>query len=46
MRVFEKLGHSVEQIQGGPPSMGREWGLLGAFEKAAELHHLLPHEEE
>jgi len=46
VRVFEKLGHSVQEIQGGPPSMGREWGLLGAFEKAAELHHLLPHEEE
>jgi len=46
VRVFEKLGHSLEQIQGGPPPMGREWGLLGAFEKAAELHHLLPHEEE
>ncbi len=47
VRVFEKLGHRVEEIQGGPPPMGREWGLLGAFEKAAELHHLLPeHEEE
>jgi len=47
VRVFEKAGHRVEEITGGPPPMGREWGLLGAFEKAAELHHLLPeHEEE
>jgi aspartyl-tRNA(Asn)/glutamyl-tRNA(Gln) amidotransferase subunit A len=45
-RVFEKLGHRVEEIQGGPPPMGREWALLGAFELAAELHHLLPEHEE
>ena len=44
-RVFEKLGHRVEEIQGGPPLLGREWGLMGAFEKAAELHHLLPEHE-
>jgi Asp-tRNA(Asn)/Glu-tRNA(Gln) amidotransferase A subunit family amidase len=45
-RVFEKLGHGVEVIQGGPPPVGQEWGLLSAFEMAAELHHLLPSHEE
>jgi aspartyl-tRNA(Asn)/glutamyl-tRNA(Gln) amidotransferase subunit A len=45
-RVFEKLGQRVEEIQGGPPPMGREWALLGAYELAAELHHLLPEHEE
>lgn len=45
-RVFEKLGHRLEEIQGGPPPMGREWALLGAFELAAELHHLLPEHED
>ena len=31
-QVFEKLGHRVEPVAGGPPELGREWGLLGAFE--------------
>ena len=38
VRVFEKLGHRVRSVAGGPPRMGREWGLLGAWEKAAHLH--------
>jgi aspartyl-tRNA(Asn)/glutamyl-tRNA(Gln) amidotransferase subunit A len=38
VKTFEKLGHSVEEIDGGPPRMGREWGLLGSFEQAAKLH--------
>jgi aspartyl-tRNA(Asn)/glutamyl-tRNA(Gln) amidotransferase subunit A len=46
-RVFEKLGHAVKPITGGPPLMGREWGVLGTFELAARLHELLPeHEQE
>jgi aspartyl-tRNA(Asn)/glutamyl-tRNA(Gln) amidotransferase subunit A len=45
LRVFEKLGHKIEPIAGGPPRMGREWGLLGAFEKAAHLHEFLPDRE-
>lgn len=44
--VFEKLGHRVEPIEGGPPPLGQEWGLLGAFEMAAELHGMLPEHEE
>jgi aspartyl-tRNA(Asn)/glutamyl-tRNA(Gln) amidotransferase subunit A len=45
VRVFEKLGHRVERIRGGPPQLGREWGMLGAFELAAHLHPLLPEHE-
>ena len=44
-RVFEKLGHSVEQISGGPPRLGEAWGKWGAFEMAAAHLHLLPEHE-
>jgi len=44
-RVFEKLGHRVETIHDGPPRMGREWGLLGAFMAAAKLRDYLPERE-
>ena len=44
-RVFETLGHRVEPVRGGPPMIGREWGILGSFELAAQLHHLLPAHE-
>ncbi len=46
VKVFEGLGHKVEEIQGGPPHLAREWGRLGAFEKAAELYLLLSEREE
>jgi aspartyl-tRNA(Asn)/glutamyl-tRNA(Gln) amidotransferase subunit A len=47
VKVFEKLGHTVSRIAGGPPPLGREWGLLGTFESAARLHPLLgAHEQE
>ncbi len=42
VRVFEKLGHDVEDVRGGPPPLGREWGAFGAFEMAARLRDLLP----
>jgi len=45
VRVFEKLGHQVERIKGGPPQLGREWGIMGSFEIAAKLRHLLPERE-
>jgi aspartyl-tRNA(Asn)/glutamyl-tRNA(Gln) amidotransferase subunit A len=45
VKVFEKLGHSVERIQGGPPQLGRDWAVLGVFELASELHELLPEHE-
>jgi aspartyl-tRNA(Asn)/glutamyl-tRNA(Gln) amidotransferase subunit A len=44
-RVFERLGHRLVRIEGGPPQLGREWGLLGCFESAAHLHELLPTHE-
>jgi aspartyl-tRNA(Asn)/glutamyl-tRNA(Gln) amidotransferase subunit A len=45
VHAFEKLGHRVEAVAGGPPPLGREWGLLGAFELAAELCEHLPDRE-
>ncbi|MBI3785622.1 MAG: amidase [Deltaproteobacteria bacterium] len=44
-KVFEKLGHRVERIEGGPPQLGRDWGILGTFELASVLHELLPEHE-
>jgi len=46
-QVFAELGHSVEEISGGPPELGRQWGLINAFEAAGKLGHLIPeHEQE
>jgi len=45
VKVFEKLGHKVERIHGGPPPLGREWAILGLFEIAAHLHPFLPERE-
>jgi aspartyl-tRNA(Asn)/glutamyl-tRNA(Gln) amidotransferase subunit A len=42
VRVFEKLGHTVEEISGGPPKLGDAWGTWGSFERAAAHLHLLP----
>jgi len=44
-RVFEALGHELVPIAGGPPDLAREWGRLGAFALAAELHAFLPERE-
>jgi len=44
--VFAELGHHVEEIEGGPPDVGRTWGLINAFEAAGKLGHLLPEREE
>jgi aspartyl-tRNA(Asn)/glutamyl-tRNA(Gln) amidotransferase subunit A len=46
MKIFEKLGHTVEQIEGGPPLLSREWATLANFEYAARLQHLIPEHEE
>ena len=40
--VFEKLGHRLVPIAGGPPELGREWGLLGSFELRSHLSAYLP----
>ena len=44
--VFERLGHRVERIAGGPPELGRTWGLLGAYLLAAQLREVLGTERE
>jgi aspartyl-tRNA(Asn)/glutamyl-tRNA(Gln) amidotransferase subunit A len=45
--VFDGLGHAVEEVKGGPPELGRDWGLSGAFELLGRLSPLLPeHEQE
>jgi aspartyl-tRNA(Asn)/glutamyl-tRNA(Gln) amidotransferase subunit A len=41
-RAFEKLGHRMEDVAGGPPLMGREWARWGSFEQAARLNDMLP----
>jgi Asp-tRNA(Asn)/Glu-tRNA(Gln) amidotransferase A subunit family amidase len=43
--AFEKAGHEVKRIEGGPPPLGREWAVMGAFELAAQLAPLLPKHE-
>jgi aspartyl-tRNA(Asn)/glutamyl-tRNA(Gln) amidotransferase subunit A len=43
---FERLGHDVDLVKGGPPDMGRDWGLVNAFDAAARLCHLLPERKE
>jgi aspartyl-tRNA(Asn)/glutamyl-tRNA(Gln) amidotransferase subunit A len=43
--VLAALGHRVERVAGGPPEVGRAWGLLGAFLLAAQLHEDLPGRE-
>ena len=44
--VFGALGHRVERVAGGPPELGRSWGLLGSFLMAARLHPHLRGKEE
>ena len=43
--VFAALGHKLVPVAGGPPKLGREWGTLGSFELASELHRYLPERE-
>ncbi len=42
---FEKAGHLLVSLEGGPPAMGREWGMLGSFELAGHLRQYLPERE-
>lgn len=44
-RVFERLGHIVERIPGGPPMLGPSWALLGNFAQLSRLARLLPERE-
>ena len=45
LRVFEDAGHTVEEIDGGPPEPGADWLLSGAWEQLAEISPLLPEHE-
>ncbi len=44
-RVFGELGHGLEDLAESPPQMGREWGLVGAFELLGRFDALLPQRE-
>jgi aspartyl-tRNA(Asn)/glutamyl-tRNA(Gln) amidotransferase subunit A len=44
--AFEKLGHDVSELEGGPPPLARAWGRFGGFELAAKLHAYLPRYEQ
>jgi aspartyl-tRNA(Asn)/glutamyl-tRNA(Gln) amidotransferase subunit A len=44
-RTFEKLGCKFGLVRGGPPNLGADWGLLGAFEIGARLAPILPERE-
>ena len=41
-RVFERLGHTLEQVPGGPPLIGADWNLLNSFENASRLSPFWP----
>jgi aspartyl-tRNA(Asn)/glutamyl-tRNA(Gln) amidotransferase subunit A len=42
VKFFEKSGHSVTEISGGPPDMGVEWGLLSAYEIGGHIEGFRP----
>lgn len=44
-RVFEEMGHHFEELKGGPPFLGSDWGVVGALEGYAKLHKKLPEHE-
>jgi aspartyl-tRNA(Asn)/glutamyl-tRNA(Gln) amidotransferase subunit A len=43
---FFAADHHFAELEGGPPLLGREWGLLGAFEMLGEIEPLLPEREQ
>lgn len=45
VKVFEQMGHHVEEVKGGPPLISGNWGKLGAFEIGGGLRNLLPERE-
>ena len=44
-RAFERLGHRLMPVRGGPPDLVSEWGLLSTFEIGARIAPLLPEHE-
>jgi aspartyl-tRNA(Asn)/glutamyl-tRNA(Gln) amidotransferase subunit A len=45
-RVFEKLGHKVARIEGGPPPLGDDWLALSGWEIASKYHAAIAGNEE
>jgi len=45
IKIFEKMGHRIERVEGGPPMMGDDWNLIGSLENASRLHKFLPERE-
>jgi aspartyl-tRNA(Asn)/glutamyl-tRNA(Gln) amidotransferase subunit A len=45
VKIFESLGHSVEEIKGGPPLMASSWGNMVALEVGGGIYDLLPEHE-
>jgi Asp-tRNA(Asn)/Glu-tRNA(Gln) amidotransferase A subunit family amidase len=43
--AFEKAGHRLLPIAGGPPPLGAAWGMIGAFQQLARLSKYLPERE-
>ena len=44
-KVLESLGHRLTSLGDGPPMIGLQWGVLGSFELASQLHPWLPARE-
>ena len=44
-RVFEEMGHHFEEVKEGLPELGRDWGMVSAFELLGRIGHLLPERE-
>lgn len=44
-RVFEELGHHVEEIADALPELGVDWGMVAALELLAKIGPLLPERE-
>jgi aspartyl-tRNA(Asn)/glutamyl-tRNA(Gln) amidotransferase subunit A len=44
-RVFDEAGHHFEEVKDGLAEMGRDWGMVGAFELLGRIGHLLPEQE-
>ena len=43
--AFEELGHRVELLKGGPPELGRDWGIGNSFEMLGVLAPLFAEHE-
>ena len=41
-KALAACGHQLVAIEGGPPEMGADWGLVNAFFLGAEIAELLP----